>query len=63
VAGTGIEARGEGARPVVRGEGREGMTLGTSLAGETAFLSLRQIAPTGFLTQAFAVDWSAGCQS
>jgi hypothetical protein len=26
-------------------------------------LSLRQIAPAGFLTQAFAVDWSASCQS
>jgi filamentous hemagglutinin family protein len=53
-AGTGIAARGEGL---------EGMTLGASLAGETALLSLRQIAPAGFLTQAFAVDWSAGCQS
>ena len=40
-----------------------GMTPGTSLAGETALLSLRQIAPAGFLTQAFAMDWSAGCQS
>jgi large exoprotein involved in heme utilization and adhesion len=45
------------------GEGREGMTLGASPAGETALLSLRQIAPAGFLTQAFAVDGSAGCQS
>jgi large exoprotein involved in heme utilization and adhesion len=26
-------------------------------------LSLRQIAPLGFLTQAFAVDWSASCAS
>ncbi len=26
-------------------------------------LSLRQIAPAGFLTQAFAMDWSASCQS
>jgi hypothetical protein len=26
-------------------------------------LSLRQIAPAGFLTQSFAVDWSAGCTS
>ena len=43
--------------------GLEGMTLGASLAGDTPFLSLRQIAPAGFLTQAFAVDWSAGCQS
>ncbi len=32
-------------------------------AGETPLLSLRQIAPAGFLTQAFALDWSAGCQS
>ena len=40
-----------------------GMTPGSSPAGETPLLSLRQIAPAGFLTQAFAVDWSAGCQS
>ena len=26
-------------------------------------LSLRQVAPAGFLTQAFAADWSAACQS
>ena len=51
------------ARPAVRGEGLAGMTPGTSPAGGTAVLSLRQIAPAGFLTQAFAVDWSAGCQS
>ena len=50
------------ARPAVRGEGLAGMTQGDSL-GETALLSLRQIAPAGFLTQAFAVDWSAGCTS
>jgi filamentous hemagglutinin family protein len=31
-------------------------------AGEMPHLSLRQIAPPGFLTQAFAVDWS-GCTS
>jgi len=40
-----------------------GMTPGTSPAGEAPLLSLRQIAPAGFLTQAFAVDWSAGCTS
>ena len=28
-----------------------------------ALLSLRKIAPAGFLTQAFAVDWSASCRS
>ena len=32
-------------------------------AGEMPLLSLRQIAPPGFLTQAFAVDWSEGCTS
>ena len=30
---------------------------------ETAVLSLRQIAPAGFLTQTFAVDLSTSCQS
>jgi filamentous hemagglutinin family protein len=30
---------------------------------DQSLLSLRQIAPAGFLTQAFAMDWSAGCQS
>ncbi len=51
------------AEPAARGEGQEGTTLGASPAGETALLSLRRIAPPGFLTQAFAVDWSAGCTS
>src|SRR5205807_1711436 len=32
-------------------------------AHETTVLSLRQIAPAGFLTQAFAVDSSVGCSS
>jgi hypothetical protein len=32
-------------------------------ADETTVLSLRQIAPAGFLTQAFAVDRSSGCKS
>jgi len=31
--------------------------------GETPLLSLRQIAPPGFLIQAFAGDWSSGCTS
>jgi filamentous hemagglutinin family protein len=37
----------------------------TNLINQTnpALLSLRQIAPAGFLTQAFAVDRSAGCTS
>jgi hypothetical protein len=36
---------------------------GKGLEGVAPILSLRQIAPAGFLTQAFAVDWSAGCES
>ena len=48
-AGTGLVARGEGERPVA--------------VEKTPLLSLRQIAPAGFLTQVFAVDRSAGCQS
>jgi large exoprotein involved in heme utilization and adhesion len=31
--------------------------------GEVPFLSIRQIAPSGFLTKAFAVDSQAGCKS
>jgi large exoprotein involved in heme utilization and adhesion len=50
------------AEPVARGEGRESVTVGASPTGETVLLSLRRIAPPGFLTQAFAVDWS-GCTS
>jgi large exoprotein involved in heme utilization and adhesion len=48
------------------GEGRGGKAEGVKAEGERPdipILSLRQIAPAGFLTQAFAVDWSAGCQS
>ena len=64
--GPGMKAEGgkaEGRRPVARGEDPDSTTLGTSSAGETPLLSLRQIAPAGFLTQTFAVDWSASCQS
>jgi filamentous hemagglutinin family protein len=48
------------------GVGHEGKAEGGKAEGErpdAPILSLRQIAPAGFLTQAFAVDWSAGCQS
>jgi hypothetical protein len=61
--GTGLGARGQGERSVAQGVELEGRTQGASPAGETPFLSLRQIAPAGFLTQAFALDWSASCQS
>lgn len=53
-AGMGLGVKADGVRSVERDEGLE---------GETAWLSLRQIAPAGFLTQAFALDWAAGCQS
>jgi len=53
----------EGTGLASRGEGLEGTPLGTSPAGRTPLLSLRQIAPAGFLTQTFAVDWSASCTS
>ena len=56
-------AFGAGEELGVRGAGLESMTLGASVVGESTVLSLRQIAPTGFLTQAFAIDWSAGCES
>ena len=46
-----------------RGRGRRTGTRRCDPAQETTVLSLRQIAPAGFLTQAFAVDWSASCQS
>jgi filamentous hemagglutinin family protein len=48
------------------GIGRGGKAEGVKAEGgrpDIPILSLRQIAPAGFLTQAFAVDWSAGCTS
>lgn len=57
-----------GMEPRLKAEGgRRGLKAeGVKAEGERPdipILSLRQIAPAGFLTQAFAVDWSAGCQS
>ncbi len=49
-AGVGLGIKSEGVKA-------EGERL------ETPLLSLRQIAPAGFLTQSFAVDQSASCQS
>jgi filamentous hemagglutinin family protein len=74
--GTGLEARGEGEGPS-RLSGSSGLSHFFGSNNETnqidqtnqiyqtnqTVLSLRQIAPPGFLTQAFAVDWSAGCTS
>jgi large exoprotein involved in heme utilization and adhesion len=48
--GTGLGVQAEGAKA----EGER---------PDIPILLLRQIAPAGFLTQAFALDWSAGCQS
>jgi filamentous hemagglutinin family protein len=66
-AGSGQEVRGEGYGREARSGRREakGMDVTREARGEaeTPILSLRQIAPPGFLTQAFAVDWSAGCTS
>ena len=62
-AGRGLGATAEGVRPVARGEGLERMTVDASPTGETLLLSLRQLAPAGFLTQAFAVEGAASCQS
>ena len=46
------------------GEGQGVRSQGTPHEPERlAFLSLRQVAPAGFLTQTFAVDRSAGCNS
>jgi hypothetical protein len=60
-AGVGGGMQAEGVK--AEGERLEDMTLRASSAEETPLLSLRQIAPAGFLTQAFALDWSVGCQS
>ena len=62
-ADAGLGTKGKKERSVARGDELAGTTLGASLAGKTALLSLRQIAPAGFLTQAFAIDWSTGCES
>ena len=62
-AGRELGVNSERVRSGVRDEGLKNITLEAPLAGESTLLPLRQIAPSGFLTQAFAVDWSAGCQS
>ena len=67
-AGVGLGIKAEGVK--AEGERLEGMSAsagqvasGQWRVGDTPILSLRQIAPPGFLTQAFATDRSAGCQS
>jgi large exoprotein involved in heme utilization and adhesion len=44
-------------------DGRPATETSQSEPAETPLLSLRRIAPPGFLTQSFAVDSSAGCTS
>src|SRR5262249_11432056 len=48
-----LAMQGASAGQVARSEGR---------VGDIQILSLRQLGPAGFLTQAFATDW-AGCAS
>jgi filamentous hemagglutinin family protein len=67
-AGMGLGVKAEGGK--AEGERLEGMSAsagqvasGQWRVGETPILSLRQIAPAGFLTQTFAVDEPSGCQS
>ena len=67
-AGVWLGIKAEGVK--AEGERLEGMSAsagqvasGQWRVGDTPILSLRQIAPPGFLTQAFATDRSAGCQS
>ena len=78
-AGTGLAAKGEGEglsglsgssgwmglSDLVRAGSAAHQIDQTNQINETnpTVLSLRQIAPPGFLTQAFATDRSAGCQS
>jgi hypothetical protein len=54
----------------VRGKGQEALSPSAGLGargekreGDAPILSLRQIAPAGFLTQAFAGNEPTGCQS
>ena len=60
-AGVGVGMKAEGVK--AEGERLEGLSASEGREGDAPILSLRQIAPAGFLTQAFALDWSAGCQS
>jgi large exoprotein involved in heme utilization and adhesion len=65
-AGEGLEPRGEGLA-LATDEGRPPLAPPYQGGGdgdeETPVLSLRKIAPPGFLSQTFAVDWSVGCTS
>jgi hypothetical protein len=55
--GEGLEGMSASAGHVVSGEWLgTGEGLGVRREGETPWLSLRQIAPAGFLPQAFAVE-------
>ena len=66
--GSGLGIKAEGVK--AEGQWLEGMSAGAGQVasgqwrvGDTPILSLRQIAPAGFLTQAFAVEGSSSCQS
>jgi len=62
-AGMGLGVKAEGGKAEGMSASAGQVASGQWRVGDTPILSLRQIAPAGFLTQAFAVDWSASCQS
>jgi large exoprotein involved in heme utilization and adhesion len=62
-AGMGVGAKAEGVKLEGLSASAGQVASGQWRVGDAPILSLRQIAPAGFLTQAFALDWSAGCQS
>jgi large exoprotein involved in heme utilization and adhesion len=61
--GMGLGVKAEGVRLEGLSASAGQVASGQWRVGDTPILSLRQIAPAGFLTQSFAVDWSAGCTS
>ena len=65
-SGLGTKAEGvkaEGERPKDMSASAGQVVSGQWRVGDTPILSLRQIAPAGFLTQTFAVEGSSSCQS
>jgi len=62
-AGMGLGVKAEGGKAEGMSASAGQVASGQWRVGDTPILSLRQIAPAGFLTQAFAVDEPTGCQS
>jgi filamentous hemagglutinin family protein len=61
--GSGLGTKAEGVKAEGMSASAGQVASGQWRAGEMPLLSLRQIAPAGFLTQAFAVEGSSSCQS